>query len=121
VLVYLKEPMAYSTMNGRRIYGEFYSYGSFGPSSVSRKFFFENRDRLKEVEITSEWLVSQTGELFPDVSFLTTEMSKLDFEVIVAIARGLGIKYIEKKKITTEEKKALNRAIVYHIEKLQGV
>jgi hypothetical protein len=121
MLVYLKEPMGYSMICGRRVYGECYAYGKFGSTVIPRSVYFANKERLEEAEITGEWLRSKTGCDFPAVSFRTTELGKLGFDLIIGIARGLGIKYIRKKKITTEEKKALNRAIVHFIEKLQGV
>jgi hypothetical protein len=121
VLVYLKEPMGYSTICGRRVYGQYYSYGRFGATAIPRAAYFENKDKLEEAEITKDWLEGKTGCKFPPVSFKTTELGKLDFDVVIKIARGLGIKYIRNRKITTEEKKALNRAIVHFIEKLQGV
>jgi len=113
--------MGYSSIHGRRIYGECYSYGKFGATAIPRNVYFANRDKLKEAEITGDWLAAKTGCEFPSVSFKTTELGKLDFDVIIKIARGLGIRYIRNRKITTEEKKALNRAIVHFIEKLQGV
>lgn len=113
--------MGYSTIGGRRVYGEFFSYGSFGPTAIPRGLYFENKDHLVEAEVTGEWLKSATGCDFPSVSFKTTELRKLDLDTLLLVARGLGIKYIRKKVLTTEEKKALNRAIVHFIEKLQGV
>ena len=122
MLVYLKEPMGVSSIQGTRVYGRCYSYGSFGPTIVPREVFYKNRDILEEAPITSQWIKEKTGLEAPgQVNFLTTEFSKLDFDQTVDVARALGINYIKSAKPTLEEKKALRRSIINRIEKLQGV
>ena len=113
MLVVLKEPMGYSTIDGHRIYGKCYAYGSFGPSSISKKTYFKNKDILEEVEITGSWLSKKTGKIFPNVSFLLTKMSELDLEITIEIARLLDIVPVKKP-----DKAALSRSIVKRIERL---
>jgi hypothetical protein len=116
MLVYLKEPMGYSTIEGKRVYGRYYSYGSFGPTDIPRKVYFKHRDVLEEVKVTGDWLSKKTGKVFPSVSFRTTRMSDdLDLETTIEIAELLGIKYIRTKKT---DRAALHRAIVKRIELL---
>lgn len=115
MLVRLKEPMGYSTIDGRRVYGKHYAYGSFGPTKVPRRVYLKNRDVLEEVEITGEWLSKQTNKLFPDVKFLITRMSELTLEETLRIAELLDIKFIKTRNIN---KAALSRSIVKRIEAL---
>lgn len=118
MLVYLKEPMGCSDISGRRVYGRFYAYGSFGPTQIPRGVFFKNKDVLEEAQITGSWLSERSGKLFPSVSFKTTELYLLDFNMLIRIADLLGIKYIRSRKPSAAEKKALGRAVVTRIEQL---
>lgn len=115
MLVQLKEPMGYSTIGGHRVYGKYYAYGSFGPTSVPREVYFSNREILEEVAITGKWLGKKTGRQFPNISFFTTKMSELDLETTIKIARLLGIEFIKTRK---PNKTALSRTIVKRIEAL---
>jgi len=117
VLVYLKEPMGCSTIKGRRVYGKFYALGSFGPTSVPRKTFLEYKSVLEEVEITKKWLFKKTGKHFP-TGFKITGLSLVDFDVVINIAKLLGIEYIKSRKPTSKERAALNRAIVGKVDAL---
>lgn len=118
MLVYLKEPMGCSDVSGRRVYGRFYAYGSFGPTQIPRSVYFKNRDVLEEAQVTGEWLSERSGKIFPPVSFKTTELYLLDFNMLIQIAGLLGIKYIRSRKPSTNEKKALGRSVVARIEEL---
>ena len=113
--------MGSSTIEGKRIYGRCYAYGSMGPTIIPRAVFFKNRDRLEEAEVTSSWIQKQTGNICPTVSFKTTELGKLDLNLTIEVAAALGINYIKSAKVTTKEKVALRQAIVKTIEGLQGV
>lgn len=119
MLVHLKEPMGSSTIDGHRVYGRFYAYGSFGPTHVSREVYFLNKQMLEEAEITSEWLTKKTGRQFPKVTFKTTEFHTVDFELIKEMGRLLGIKYVGRKKTTKVERAAFRRAVVVAIESLR--
>lgn len=115
MLVRLKEPMGYSTIEGHRVYGKCYSYGSFGPTSIPKKVYFKYRDILEEVEITGKWLSEKTGKQFPSVKFFITRMSTLNLETTIEIATLLGIKFIKTKE---PNQAALSRAVVKRIEAL---
>lgn len=115
MLVTLKEPMGYSTINGHRIYGKCYAYGSFGPTNIPREVYFKHRDVLEETKVTGNWLSKKTGKKFPNVSFAITKMSELDFKTIIEIGELLGVKYIPTRK---PNQAALSRAVVKKIELL---
>lgn len=117
VLVYLKEPMGCSTVNGRRVYGEFYALGSFGPTNVPRKMFLENKSILEEIELTQKWLFEKTGKSFP-TGFKTSSLHLLDFNLVIEIAELLGIEYIKSKKPSSIEKSSLRRSISKLIDTL---
>jgi hypothetical protein len=115
MLVRLKEPMGYSTIEGHRVYGKCYAYGSFGPTNIPKKVYSKYRDVLEEVRVTGKWLSEKTGKEFPNVSFIITRMSHLDLETIIEIGQLLGVKYIPTRK---PNKAALSRAVVKKIELL---
>lgn len=115
MLVRLKEPMGYSTIDNYRIYGKYYAYGSFGPTQVPRKIFFAHKNILEEVEITDKWLNEKTSKVFPRLKFFTTKMADLNLEDTIVLAKLLGIQFIKTKNIN---KTALSRAIVKRIEAL---
>lgn len=117
MLVYLKEPMGYSVIDGRRVYGRFYAHGAFGPVNLPRSVYLEHKDILEEIEISKEWLKKKTGKEFP-ASFKTSELFLLDFDVTVEIAALLGIDYIKSKTVTRKQKAALHRAIISKIDML---
>ena len=117
VLVYLKESMGCSTINGHRVYGRFYAYGSFGPTSLSRKVFLKHKEILEEAEISKEWLRSKTGKEFP-TGFKISELYNFDFDTTINIAKLLGINYIKSKKPTSAEQSALRKSIMNKIDSL---
>ena len=118
MLVYLKQPMGCSTINGRRVYGKFYAYGSFGPINIPRADYFANKEILEVAVITDEWLAKKTGKVFPKVSFQTTEPYLVDFEIIKEMAGLLGMTYISSKNPTSSQQAALRRSVVRLIEAL---
>ena len=109
--------MGSSTISGHRVYGRFYAYGSFGPTNMPRPTFLKNKSVLEEIEITTEWLLEKTGKAFP-VSFKTTELSHLNFDVVIDIAKLLGIEYIKSKVPSAAEQSALRRTIIKRIDLL---
>lgn len=117
MLVYLKESMGCSTVDGYKICGKYYAYGSFGPANIPRSVFIKNKDILEEVEMSQKWLYKKTGEHFP-LAFKTSTLRTLDFDTVIAIAKLLGIKYIKGKKNTVSQKAALRRAIIRKIDAL---
>jgi len=116
MLVYHKDSMGYTTIEGRRVYGEFFNYGRFGPTEVSYDAFRENRNQLVEANITKGWLEERFNVEFPNVCFKLTEMWKVDFKLLVEIANILGIKYSKPRHPTVTEKNALRRSILRRID-----
>lgn len=117
MLVYLKESMGRSIVSGHRVCGRFYARGSFGPTNMPRATFLKNKSVLEEIEITPSWLFQKTGKIFP-TGFKTTELSRLEFDVIIDIAKLLGIEYIKSKRPSGVEESALRRAIIRIIDSL---
>lgn len=113
MLVYLKNPMAYTSIDGKRVYGRKYAYGSMGPTNVSRESFKKYREILEETEYTKSYLDEKFNGNFPDVSFKVSEISKLDFLTLVKVAKSLGIKYHRRRvSPTNKEVLALRRAVI---------
>ena len=103
--------MSYTVLNGKRVYGRKFAYGSFGPTDISIDVYEEQKNILEEAEYTKEWLDNKFGGRFPNVSFKSSQLYKLDIEILSQIALGVGIKYLKKHKVSVQEKRALCRAI----------
>lgn len=115
MLVYHKEPMGYTSIEGQRVYGKCFSYGSFGPTDISRSLFRKNRDILEEFVYTTKWLEEKFNKKFPNISFKISEFYKIDFELLVKIAKTIGIEYIKSRKSSDLERRALRRAVLNKI------
>ena len=111
MLVYLKSDMSYTVLNGKRVYGRKFAYGSLGPTDISMDIYNEKKDILSEAEYTKEWLNNKFGKEFPNISFKPSQLYKLDLGILTQIAHGVGIKYLWNRKTTVQEKRALCRAI----------
>lgn len=118
MLVYTKNPLGYTTINGKRVYGEYYAHGSFGPTNLSLDVVNIHRDVLREVPVTKEWLDEKTGEDFPDVSFYRDTLKRMDFSVCVEIAQKLGIPYKSSRNPTRAQKRTLFQNIIKRVDAL---
>lgn len=114
MLVYLKEPMGYTQIDGYRIYGTKYAYGSFGPTDVPADLHRKHADILIDAKYTKQWLEEKFNKQFPSISFTVNDLYKMDFQAMVEIARLVGVKYAGtiNKKPTTRERHALRKSIV---------
>lgn len=113
MLVYLKEPMGYSKVGDYRIYGEYFSYGRFGPADIPNELFKNNKNILKEGEYTRRWLEDKFGGKFPEVSFTISKMRNMSFETTVELAKCLGIDYRGRIKTSSSlDRRSLRRAII---------
>lgn len=117
MLVYLKESMGYSDIDGRRIYGEYFARGAFGPTVVSRSFYYKNSNRLVEATIDSRWIKEKTGGTI-SFRFKSREINELSWDRMIELAKAIGIDYIGGR--SNEERKGLKRAIINTLEQLQG-
>jgi len=111
MLVYLKNNMAYTSIAGKRVYGEWYAYGSMGPTDIPIELFRKNTDILKEAYYTKDWLSIKFNTDFPDIQFKLSNLKNLDIDVLIEIARCVGIDYIKTKNISSTEKRALIKII----------
>jgi hypothetical protein len=118
MLVHTREPMGYMSVDGKRVYGESYCYGRFGPTEISHESYRKHRESLTEAPITSEWLTERFGVAFPEVSFTYEKMhEQVSFDTLIVVARLVGIEYVKgRKKPTKAEKRALRRAIIRAID-----
>ena len=71
----------------------------------------ERKDILEEAEYTKDWLDNKFGVEFPNISFKPSRLYKIDMDILAQIAKGVGIKFLRKRKTTVQEKRALCRAI----------
>lgn len=110
--------MAYSVISGRRIYGKFFAHGKFGPTNIPRKLYFEHRELFQEMEIDDVWLSKKFGRTFPNIKFIPTKIWEVDFQLLIEVAKLLGIQYKTKgnKEYTDTEKRALRKCVLNRIE-----
>ena len=121
MLVYLKEPMGCTEIDGYVICGKYYNYGRRGPANVPRKIYLKNKEILKEVPITGEWLSKAFNADFPSVKFTVTEMYRVNWPTLVEIARLRGIEYIGdvRRKSSELQRRALRKNILKRIENVR--
>lgn len=114
MLVFLREPMGYTQLDGHRVYGRKYAYGSFGPTDLPTDLYKKHKDILEDAKYTKVWLDNKFKQNFPDIAFTASDLYRMDFEAMVDIARKMGIKYVwtTNKKPTTKERHALRRSII---------
>lgn len=98
MLVYLKNPMSYTSIDGKRVYGEKYAYGSMGPTSISIESYVKHKDILKETSYTKDWLDMRFNKDFPNISFKISEINKLDYTTLSKIANLIGLKHHKGKQ-----------------------
>lgn len=115
MLVFLKEPMGSSIIDGRRIYGRYFNYGKFGPTEIPKKTYINNKDVLEEAEYNKRILEEKFGGEFPDVKFKITKLIKLPFDKTIELAAALGIEYIKSRKPSRGERLSLRRAIAHRL------
>jgi hypothetical protein len=118
MLVYHIDPMGYTTIDGKRIYGECFNYGAFGPAEITYKQFSKNKKILKEQPVTDSWLEKKFGKKFPSIQFKITEMWRVDFEKLIDIARLIGIDYRKPRHPTSMDKRALRKAVLSRIDRV---
>ena len=113
MLVYLKNPMGYTTIDGKRVYGKKFAYGTFGPTDISIDAYEKYKDILEDAEYTKEWLENKYKANFPDIKFTINTIKNLDYKNLALLAKLVGVKYHKgvKRKITRAEKNALVRSI----------
>ena len=111
MLVYLRSNMSYTVLDGQRVYGKKFAYGSLGPTDVSMNIYKENKDILEEAEYTKEWLDNKFGKEFPNISFKLSQLYGLAMDDLILVAQGVGINYLRNRKISVQEKRTLCRAI----------
>ncbi len=111
MLVYLKQDLSYTSIDGQRVYGEKFAYGSFGPTNISIKVYKANRDILKPAKYTKAWLEQRFKKCFPKLSFSLVDLNGFDLKTLINISEGLGISYIKSRHPTQQEKRALVRSI----------
>lgn len=118
MLVYLKQPLGYTSIEDKRVYGKCYAYGAFGPTNISIKSYKEYENILVEAEYTKDWLDKNFNKNFPDVSFKLSELNKLDYKTLSTVAKLIGIKYHkERRKPGRAEMMALRRSVASVLNK----
>lgn len=114
VLVYLKEEMGYTQIEGYRVYGKKYAYGSFGPVDLPADLYKKNKAILEDAKYTREWLEEKFNKKFPAIAFTVDDLYKMKFSAMVEIAKLMGIKYagVTGKNPTVRERHALRKSII---------
>lgn len=94
MLVYLKQPMGYTEIEGKRIYGKFYNYGRMGPTKASKEFYWRNKEYLIPVFWDSDTITKVIGRQCPAITpFTYSNMSELTEEEIKSLCAYFSIDY----------------------------
>ena len=106
--------MGYTEIDGYRIYGRKYSYGSFGSTDLPVAIYKKNKNILEDAKYTKDWLEVKFNKTFPRIAFTIDDLYKMDFIAMVAIARLVGVKYAGgiRKKPTIKERHAVRKSII---------
>jgi hypothetical protein len=112
MLVYHSNPLGYLQIEGYRIYGKKYAYGSFGPTDIPRDLYKKHKDILVDAVYTKEWLDRKFSKNFPAISFdISFNISDADLKTIAELV-GIKVSYGKRHELTTIERNALRRSIL---------
>lgn len=114
MLVYLKEPMGYTQLDGYRVYGRKYAYGSFGSTDLPVATYKKYKEILEDAPYTQGWLESKFNKSFDGYCFRIRDLYSMSFEDMIKLARLVGINYVERGRHepTVKERNALRKSIV---------
>lgn len=117
MLVYLKEPMAYTTLGGFRIYGRQYCKGKFGPVDLPLRVYEEHKEILEDAYYTQKWLASKFGEPFVHNKFRIVDLRHLEFKHLVEIAIYVGVRYSRDNRLepSIKERNAIIKSIIMNL------
>lgn len=117
MLVYFKEPMSYTIIDGYRIYGRRYAFGTFGSTDVPESIYRENRAALIDAEYTNQWLERKFKRHFPPISFTINNLYEMEDERLIKLATLVGVKCVYPKthELTVKQRHALRKSIIYFL------
>jgi len=118
MLVYAANPMGYLELEGQRIYGRYFAYGSFEPKRISYDTYKRHTNALEEVPIHSKRLEEYFGVPFPDFTFQFSKWGTFPDEHIQDIATSIGIMWRRKNKLSVNETIGLKKAIRNRLDSL---
>lgn len=114
MFVYLKEPMAYTSIGGKRVCGKLYAYGTYGPSNISIEDYKSNRDKIIDADYPAAWLKQKFGRDVQPFNFEQLRAMSVD-DLIKFTKVTLGIKYFRGEDTDTKTKNALLKALMHHL------
>lgn len=119
MLVYFKEPMSYLNIDGYKIYGKKYAYGSFGSTDIPIELYKKHEHVLIDAEYTARWLETRFGKKFPPISFTIKDLYSMEDSKLVDIAKLVGVKYHYRKsnELSIKERHALRKSIISYLNK----
>jgi hypothetical protein len=114
MLVYFKEPMCFIELDGYRIYGRKYAYGTFGSTDIPLELYNEKRHLFVDAEYTPQWLERRFGKKFPPITFTAQDLYSLEDARLAELAITLGVQYHYRKSVelSTRERHALRKSII---------
>lgn len=112
--------MAHTLIDGKRVYGRRYAYGSMGPTNISINSYKLYKNILEEAEYTKSWLDNKYNKNFPDISFKLSKINKIDYSTLVKVANLIGIKYYKSHiKPTRGQLIVLRRSVATILNRAQ--
>lgn len=117
MLVYHKDPLGYTEIEGKRIYGRKFAYGKMPPAEISFAKYKENASCLETIPYTNTYLSRRFGGAFPPVEFHHVwDLLGLSWPNIVELAKAIGISYTKPMSATKDDKLGLAQAIIRILE-----
>lgn len=117
MLVYFKEPMSYTIIEGYRVYGRKYAFGSFGSTDLPSNIYKENKSALEDAEYTSQWLERKFKRTFPPICFTINGLYEMEDDRLIQLANLVGVKcvYSKTQQLTIKQRHALRKSIIYFL------
>lgn len=119
MLVYFKEPMSFVELEGYRIYGRKYAYGSFGSTDIPLELYNSHRHLFLDAEYSPQWLERRFGRKFPQITFTAQDLYNMEDAKLAELAIALGVKYYYRKtaELSIKERHALRKSIITFLHK----
>jgi len=93
MLVYASNPMGYFEIDGRRIYGRHFAYGSFPPTYIPLTYWEVNKDKFEIVRIDDKWLSKKTRKECPPfiLNYNDDDLKSLNLQELKQLCEALKL------------------------------
>lgn len=112
MLVYCKDYLGYSSINGKLVYGRGYNRGRFGPTEISYAEYLQNANSIEKIPYTKQYLDKKHKKNFPHAEFYTWhDLKKYGLEILTDFATLLDIDWKNRRSLSESDIEGLAQAI----------